>query len=108
MKLTIEQRFNLQKYSRVLLSTVALRQAIQQFWNELAFTDEEYNKFNISVDVQTGEVTSNDPSYVIEVSEVSPVVINAMKHYIADNSESKEGDQMFKQITETFDLVISG
>lgn len=102
--LNIKQRYDLQKYTGLLYSTLKLRLEIEKLWQELSFTDEEYSKYNIRA--VGHDVTSNDENYVIEIQQVSPVVIASMRHYISDNEEANSENPTFIAAKNTFQLLM--
>lgn len=107
MKLNLKQRFDIQKYSGLLYSTVRLRLDIESFWQQLAFTTEEYDKYQISPDIEHGITHNTDgDSYLIDVEEPTDVVKNAMKFYIDDNSEANSENEVYLKAKQTFELVL--
>lgn len=104
MKLNIKQRFDLQKYTGLLLSTLSLRLEIEKFWQELAFTEDEYTQYNIRAEGHG--VACDDEDYSIEIGEVSPVVLGAMQYYIEDNAEANAENPTYLAAKTTFGLVL--
>ena len=104
VKLNIKQRYDLQKYTGLLLSTLSLRLEIEKFWQELAFTEDEYKQYNIRAEGQ--DVVSDDENYTIEIGEVSPVVLGAMQYYIEDNGEANAENPTFIAAKNAFGLVL--
>lgn len=92
MKLTIADRHDLRKYTGGLPCTLPLRFAIDGFQKSIEFTDEEFAKYAIDIDPTTFKITSNDPEYTIELSDVPEAVARAMKDFITryDREETKK------------------
>lgn len=104
VKLNIKQRYDLQKYTGLLLSTLSLRLEIEKFWQALAFTDEEYAQYNIRAEGH--DVVSDNADYTIDIDEISPVVLGAMQYYIEDNGEANADNPTFIAARNAFALVL--
>lgn len=99
-KLSLQDRYYISMYSRRLQSTLKLRFAIDAFLQQIEFTREETEKYEIGVDPTTFEFRCNDSNYVVDYNEFPIDVVNAIKHYISlyDHEENKDNVLLHKTL----------
>ena len=91
-KLTLNDRYHISMYSRRLQCTLKLRFAIDAFLQQLDFTKDEIEKYEISVDSTTYEFKYNDASYAVEYESFPVEIVEAINNYISlyDHEQNKE------------------
>lgn len=104
-KLTLKDRFELSMYARRLPCTLSLRLAISDFLEQIDITQNEYTTYNISL--IDNKFTCSDSSYVVEYTNFSEIVVNAMKDYIKMyNHESNKENVLLQNMISAFNKII--
>lgn len=107
IKLTLKERYDLRRYSGALICTLSLRYAIDAFQQQLDFTSEEMEQYDIKIDPVTYDFTTNDSDYTVEYSEFPVAVIDSMKSYIKlFDHEATKSNQMLQSTFAIFKKVI--
>ena len=105
IKLTLEDRFNLSRYSRKLPCTLSLRLSINVFLAQLEITADELKKYDVTISPTT--FSSNDPDYMISYESFPPAVIDAIKRYVKFVDNEKNVDNVLLQkMLETFKKIV--
>lgn len=106
ISLNFKQRFDLQKYTGLLYSTVQLRMSIQPFWDELMLSIDEQQNHNVKSDEFGDSIVYDDNAPLKAINEPDDVVKNAMKHYISEGKAVGKTDNIFNRAVETFNTVL--
>lgn len=105
MKLTLEERFNLSRYSRKLPCTLALRMAINDFLAQIEITSDELKQYNVIIDQNSFDC--NDPNYTVSYESFPVPVIESMRHYVKVVDNEKNTDNvMLQKIIESFKKLV--
>lgn len=96
-KLTLEDRYFINMYSRKLPCTVSLRFTIDQFHQQIEITPEEAEKYAVTIDSTNGSFITNDPEYVVEYEKFPTQVVDAMKRYVDLLDQEKNEDNVLLQ-----------
>lgn len=105
MKLTLEERFNLSRYSRKLPCTLALRMAINDFLAQIEITGDELKQYNVTIGQNTFDC--NDPDYSVSYESFPAPVVESMRRYVKVVDNEKNSDNvMLQKIIETFKKVV--
>lgn len=108
VKLTISDRYNLMKYCNRLQSTMNLRMAIDQFFNQIEITEEETERFKVSINPKTYELSCNDDLYTKEFESFPKEVVLAIKEYVDvyTGKTEYESNKIIQNMLEVFRKVI--
>jgi len=105
MNLTLEERFNLSRYSRKLPCTLGLRLAISDFLVQIEITADELKTYDVQITPNL--FTSNDPTYTVTYESFPLPVIESMKRYVSIVDNEKNADNvLLRKIIETFKKII--
>jgi hypothetical protein len=99
-KLTLQDRYYISMYSRRLQSTLKLRFAIDAFLQQIEFTHEETEKYEIGVDSNSYEFKCNNDSYTVKYDDFPSEVIEAIKNYISlyEHEQNKDNALLHKTL----------
>jgi hypothetical protein len=105
MKLTLEERFNLSRYSRKLPCTLGLRLAISDFLSQIEITADELKTYDVQISPNL--FTCNDSDYDVTYESFPSPVIESMKRYVTIVDNEKNADNVLLQkMIDTFKKVI--
>jgi hypothetical protein len=105
MKLTLEERFNLSRYSRKLPCTLGLRLAIGDFLAQIEITADELKTYDVQITPNL--FTCNDPDYTVTYESFPQAVVESMKRYVSIVDNEKNADNvLLHKIIDTFKKVI--
>lgn len=105
MKLTLEDRFNLSRYSRKLPCTLGLRLAIDDFLSQIEITATEFDTYEIKITANSFKC--NDSTYTVSYESFPQPVIDSMRKYVSIVDNEKNTDNVLLQnIIESFKKII--
>lgn len=107
--LTIKDRHELNKYTHKLPSTVALRNSVDVFFDQIQLTPEEKEKYEIKINKETYELSCNDESYTVVYEEFPPEVMKAISNFVKsyDGEEGQKSQLVLKALAVFKKLVPS-
>jgi hypothetical protein len=106
-KLTLEDRYFLNMYSRRLPCTIALRFSFDKFLDQIEITSDEVKKYDVKINSESLKFECNDKEFIVEYEEFPPAVIEAMKKYISmfDHDKNKN-NEMLKRTFEYYRKIM--
>ena len=105
IKLTLEDRFNLSRYTRKLPCTLPLRLSINDFLSQIEITSDELKKYNVTISPTL--LTRNDSDYIVSYESFPPAVMDAIKRYVKVVDNEKNADNVLLQkMIETFKKIL--